>query len=159
MKTRTLEHFNIRTERLTETLQFYTEVLGLRDGPRPGNPPRETGAWLYSADDVPVVHVSAFDRNDAKRVQWMNEYLGYRDIDSLHGSGAVDHMAFLAEEYDEMVAHCKSLDIPFRERLVAALGLRQIFVTDPNGISIELNYRGSVDGAGAVVPSTDKEQP
>jgi catechol 2,3-dioxygenase-like lactoylglutathione lyase family enzyme len=143
MRIRTLEHFNIRTERLTETLQFYTEVIGLRDGERPGNPPRATGAWLYNADNVPVVHVTAFDRNDAKRLAWINEYLGYRDIDSLHGSGAVDHMAFLSEGYDEMVAHCRKLNVPFRERLVASVKLRQIFVTDPNGISIELNYRES----------------
>jgi catechol 2,3-dioxygenase-like lactoylglutathione lyase family enzyme len=141
MRIRTLEHFNIRTERLAETLQFYTEVIGLRDGERPGNPPRSTGAWLYNADEVPVVHVTAFDRNDAERLAWINEYLGYRDIDSLHGSGAVDHMAFLGEGYDEMVEHCRKLKVPFRERMVTAANLRQIFVTDPNGISIELNYR------------------
>jgi catechol 2,3-dioxygenase-like lactoylglutathione lyase family enzyme len=142
MKIRKLEHFNIRTERLEETLQFYTKVLSLRDGPRPGNPPRETGAWLYSSEDVPVVHVTAFKRTDAVRLKWMNEYLGYRDIDSLNGSGAVDHMAFMAEGYEQTLEHCRALAIPFRERLVAALNLRQLFVTDPNGISIELNFHG-----------------
>ena len=142
MRIRTLEHFNIRTEQLDATLKFYTDVMRLRDGERPGNPPRATGAWLYNADDVPVVHVTAFDRNDSQRVAWINDYLGHRDIDSLHGSGAIDHMAFTAEGYEEMVAHCGGLGVPYRERLVAALNLRQIFITDPNGISIELNYRG-----------------
>jgi catechol 2,3-dioxygenase-like lactoylglutathione lyase family enzyme len=141
MGIRRLEHFNIRTERLEATLDFYTRVLLLRDGPRPGNPPRATGAWLYDADDVPVVHVTAFDRNDAQRLAWINDYLGPRDPDSLHGSGAIDHVALLAEGYEDTIARCRALGVPYRERLVAALNLRQIFVTDPNGISIELNYR------------------
>ncbi len=141
MGIRKLEHFNIRTERLELTLDFYTRVLQLRDGPRPGNPPRATGAWLYDGDGVPIVHVTAFDRNDAQRVAWMNDYLGYRDPDSLQGSGAIDHVALLAEGYEEMIERCRQMGIPYRERLVAALDLRQIFVIDPNGISIELNYR------------------
>jgi catechol 2,3-dioxygenase-like lactoylglutathione lyase family enzyme len=144
MRITTLEHYNIRTERLDQTLQFYTQVLGFRDGERPGNPRRHTGAWLYNDDNVPVVHVAAFDRNDKARVEWLNDYLGYRDIDSLHGSGAVDHLAFLAEGYEETLARCQTLNVPVRERLVAAANLRQIFVTDPNGISIELNFRSSL---------------
>ena len=143
MRIGTLEHFNIRTERLEETLKFYIGVLGMRDGQRPGNPPRHTGAWLYNADEIPVVHITAFDRNDSERVAWMNEYLGHRDIDSLKGSGAVDHMAFMCDGYDEMVSHCRRLNVPFRERHVQTVNLRQIFVTDPNGISIELNYRNA----------------
>ncbi|MDO9437686.1 VOC family protein [Hydrogenophaga sp.] len=141
MSIRKLEHFNIRTERLHETLAFYTRLLQLTDGPRPGNPPRETGAWLYDTDGVPIVHVAAFDRNDETRIAWLNNYLGERDLDSLNGSGAIDHIALLAEGYDDMLERCRTLGIAYRERLVAALNLRQIFVTDPNGISIELNYR------------------
>ena len=136
-----IEHYNIRTEKLATTVQFYTEVLGFRNGPRPGNPPSHTGAWLYSGD-TPVVHVTAFDRNDPERMKWVNDYLGQRDLDSLQGSGSIDHVAFRGQGYDEMVARCRSLEVPARERLVQALKLRQIFVTDPNGISIELNFHG-----------------
>lgn len=136
-----IEHYNIRTEKLGDTVGFYTDVLGFRNGPRPGNPPAHTGAWLFSGD-TPVVHVTAIDRNDPERLKWINEYLGARDIDTLKGSGSIDHVAFRCEGYDEMVERCRSLAIPARERLVKALDLRQIFVTDPNGISIELNYYG-----------------
>ena len=136
-----IEHYNIRTEKLANTVKFYTEVLGFRNGPRPGNPAANTGAWLYSGD-TPVVHVTAFDRNDPDRMKWVNDYLGPRDLDSLQGGGAIDHVAFRCEGYDEMVARCRSLEVPARERLVQALNLRQVFVTDPNGISIELNFHG-----------------
>lgn len=137
-----LEHYNIRTEKLTDTVRFYTEVLGFRNGPRPGNPPAHTGAWLFNDEGVPVIHITAFDRNDPDRMKWVNEYLGHRDPDSLMGSGSIDHVAFAIEGYDEMLQRCRAADIPVRERLVAALALRQLFVTDPNGISIEMNFRG-----------------
>ena len=39
-----------------------------------------------------------------------------------------------------MTAHLKNLDVPFRERTVPSLNLHQVFVDDPNGIVIELNY-------------------
>ncbi len=136
-----LEHYNIRTEKLAETVRFYTEVLGFRNGPRPGNPPPHTGAWLFNAEGVPVVHVTAINRNDPERMKWVNDYLGHRDPDSLKGSGSIDHVAFAGEGYDEMVERCRAQGVPVRERLVAALNLRQLFLTDPNGISIELNFR------------------
>ena len=49
-----LDHVNIRTRRLSVLRAFYTDVLGLKDGPRPpfGHP----GAWLY-AGDHPIVHL------------------------------------------------------------------------------------------------------
>jgi len=49
-----LDHVNIRTRQLSVVRAFYTDVLGLKDGPRPpfGHP----GAWLY-AGDRPVVHL------------------------------------------------------------------------------------------------------
>ena len=138
-----LEHYNIRTERLAETVSFYTEVLGFRNGPRPGNPPPHTGAWLFNEEGTPVVHVTAFDRSDPERMKWVNEYLGHRDPDSLQGSGSIDHVAFAGEGYDAVLERCRSKGVPVRERLVAALSLRQLFLTDPNGISIELNFRGA----------------
>lgn len=142
MRVGKIEHYNIRTERLADTVRFYTEVLGFRNGPRPGNPPAHTGAWLFNEDDTPVVHVTAFSRDDPERMKWVNEYLGDRDPDSLKGSGSIDHVAFSGVGYDAMVANCQTRDVPVRERFVQALNLRQLFVTDPNGISIELNYYG-----------------
>ena len=42
-----LDHYNVSTRKLKETLQFYEEILGFVNGPRPQfNFP---GAWLYSA--------------------------------------------------------------------------------------------------------------
>jgi len=39
-----------------------------------------------------------------------------------------------------MLGHLSDLGIPCRERLVPTIGLHQLFLDDPNGIVIELNY-------------------
>ena len=137
-----IEHYNIRTEKLADTVRFYTEVLGFTNGQRPSNPKPNTGAWLYNDECVPVVHVTAVDRNDPERLKWVNDYLGHRDLDSLAGSGSIDHVAFSSVGYEEVLTRCRTLNVAARERLVEALNLRQLFVTDPNGISIELNFYG-----------------
>jgi catechol 2,3-dioxygenase-like lactoylglutathione lyase family enzyme len=42
-----LDHYNVSTRKLKETVQFYVEILGFVDGPRPQFD--FPGAWLYSA--------------------------------------------------------------------------------------------------------------
>ena len=41
-----LDHYNVSTRKLKETVQFYETVLGLNNGARP--PFNFPGAWLYS---------------------------------------------------------------------------------------------------------------
>ena len=56
------------------------------------------------------------------------------------GSGAFDHIAFRAKESDVLIARLKEQGYPFRERQVPDMDLFQVFVDDPNGITVELNY-------------------
>ena len=41
-----LDHFNIRTRKLADTVRFYEDVLGLEKGDRPNF--AFPGAWMYS---------------------------------------------------------------------------------------------------------------
>jgi extradiol dioxygenase family protein len=50
-----LDHYNVSTRKLKETVQFYEDVLGFVNGPRP--PFNFPGAWLYSSDH-PVLHIN-----------------------------------------------------------------------------------------------------
>ena len=56
------------------------------------------------------------------------------------GSGAFDHIAFRAKEPEVLIARLKDKGYPFRERQVPDMDLFQVFVEDPNGITVELNY-------------------
>jgi catechol 2,3-dioxygenase-like lactoylglutathione lyase family enzyme len=129
-----LEHCAIRTVKLEETKDFYTEALGLRIGDRPDFP--FPGYWLYLGDTA-VVHLVGIDPDDP---QGLVEHLGEVDIDSLDGTGSVDHIAFNASDAPELLDRLKRLGVPLRERRVPSLKLFQIFVDDPNGVTIEVNY-------------------
>jgi hypothetical protein len=86
------------------------------------------------------LHLIAIDKNDPNGLK---QYLGERDPSSLYGSGAVDHIAFFAVGLEEKISLLKELKISYRERTVPVIGLHQIFLDDPNGIVIELNYPAS----------------
>jgi catechol 2,3-dioxygenase-like lactoylglutathione lyase family enzyme len=129
-----LDHFSIRTTDVTGTRDFYVHVLGLTDGERP--PFKFPGAWLYSGDRA-VVHVIGVGPSDN---EGLADYLGKKDEASRQGTGAVDHLAFMAKDIDEMRDRLQRAGIPSREREVPLLGLRQIFIEDPNGVTIELNF-------------------
>jgi catechol 2,3-dioxygenase-like lactoylglutathione lyase family enzyme len=134
-----LNHISVRTLDLEGTRDFYQRVLGLTVGPRPDFP--FPGAWMYRGDhsDVAnaVVHLIGMDPNDPKGLK---DYLGDRDVASLHGTGAVDHVAFFATGLAGMLEHLRGLGVPVRERTVPNIGLHQLFLEDPNGVVVELNY-------------------
>ena len=50
-----LDHYNVSTRKLKETVEFYEVVLGFKNGPRP--PFNFPGTWLYSGNH-PVLHLN-----------------------------------------------------------------------------------------------------
>ena len=134
-----LDHFSIRTLDIDASRRFYTEVMGFREGFRP--PFKFPGLWLYN--DVPypdsygVVHIIGVDPGDP---EGLKEYLGDRDLESLKGTGTVDHMAFNATGLAEIRERLKRHDIAYRERTVPSLGIHQVFFEDPSSVTIELNF-------------------
>ena len=135
----TLNHYSVRTTELEKTRDFYAEVLGLTVGPRPNFP--FPGLWMYRGDHADVanavVHLIGMDANDP---EGLKAYLGDRDMLSLRGTGAIDHIAFFADGLSDMLKHLATLSIVPRERTTPSIGLHQLFLDDPNGVAVELNY-------------------
>ncbi len=134
-----LNHFSIRTVDLDACERFYCGLLGLEKGPRPPFP--FPGLWLYAGDTGEyanaAVHIIGIDRNDP---EGLKRYLGDREETSLAGSGAVDHVAFFVTGLADTLQKLRDAGIEGRERTVPLLGLHQVFVDDPNGIVVELNF-------------------
>ncbi|SRR5581483_5309457 len=131
-----LDHYSIRTTRLAETERFYTEVLGLEAGPRPEF--KFPGLWLYNAGHA-VVHVVGIDRDNP---QPLIDYLGEKALADADDTGSIDHIAFVAHDLAGMKARFSAAGYTFRERQVPSMNLAQLFVEDPNGVTIELNFPG-----------------
>jgi catechol 2,3-dioxygenase-like lactoylglutathione lyase family enzyme len=126
-----LDHFNIRTRKLAETVRFYEDVLGLEKGPRPNF--AFPGAWMYS-EGKPVVHLVDISPTDEAQKP---------------DSGVVHHVAFVSRGFDAMRQRLSAKGMKFDSRQLPGGELWQIFVRDPNGVMIELNYEAAKEKGGA----------
>jgi len=135
-----LAHFSIRTLDLEKSCQFYKRILGFKEGYRP--PFDFPGVWLYKGDDEAdfgTVHIIGIDPSNP---EGLVNYLGDKDVSSI-GTGTIDHIAFLATGVVDMWQVLMREGIAWRDRTVPSLGLHQIFIEDPSGVTIELNFPAS----------------
>ena len=54
-------------------------------------------------------------------------------------TGALDHIAFNATDYDELLASLERSGVKAHRNITNPNGLRQVFLLDPNGIKLEIN--------------------
>ena len=124
-----LNHVNIVAKDLAETVEFYETVLGMKAQPIPVAPPGFDGRWICDSQSQPIFHVQAYN---AER----------------HGAiqsgviGSIDHVALTCVDFAGTKARCAELGVPYRVNDRQFGDLRQVFVTDPNNINLELNFAG-----------------
>lgn len=121
MAIRGVDHINIGTHRLDETVAFFRDGLGLTVGWRPNF--GVGGAWLY-AGDTAIVHL--VDLAEGKLPS---------------DKAALDHFALRIDDYDAAIARLEAAGIKHRAVAIPDTPIRQVFLRDPNGVNIELNYR------------------
>ena len=145
-----IEHFLVAADDIDATADWYCRVLGMKEGPHPdfGFPVK----WLYLGEQD-IVHITQSGKNASGN---QKTYLGRTSQDTGSGTGALDHIAFRATGLQRMMSHLKSLGISFNERRANGQALYQLFMFDPNGIKIELNYDAAeVGDAKAEVMASD----
>jgi catechol 2,3-dioxygenase-like lactoylglutathione lyase family enzyme len=128
-----MEHYLVMTDDIEKTKDFYRDVIGLTVGFRAdlGFP----GYWLYLGD-TPVIHIAEWESYTVH-----SNKLGIPVTTRSASTGAFDHIAFNGTGAQEMMARLDALKIPYGRNDVAVASLIQLFLFDPNGIKIELNYR------------------
>jgi catechol 2,3-dioxygenase-like lactoylglutathione lyase family enzyme len=125
MALESLDHVLVLTDDLDGSLAFYRDALGLEVCERPPLP--FAGHWLGVGGRVSL-HLA--DRS---------EYDGaLAALGLARPEGPVDHLSFLGRGHDELLARLRAAGSdPVANEVPGAF--RQIFVTDPNGVRIELN--------------------
>ena len=128
-----LEHYLVMTNDIDATRDFYRDVIGLADGFRAelGFP----GHWLYIGE-TPVIHIAEWETYTAHSSE-----LGIPVTTRAAGTGPLDHVAFNGSDANDMARRLDALGIPYHRHEVPHVGLTQLFLEDPNGVKIELNYR------------------
>jgi catechol 2,3-dioxygenase-like lactoylglutathione lyase family enzyme len=128
-----LEHYLVLTDDIDGTRDFYCDALGMHVGPRP--PLRFPGYWVYLGD-VPCIHIAEWKTYSAYSLA-----IGIPVTVPAPGTGPVDHIAFNATDYAGLKARLAALGIVPDENTVPGAGLRQLFLTDPNGVKVEINVQ------------------
>lgn len=133
MTVNAIDHINIQTRDMAATVRFFAEVLDLTPGaPPPGlDPARIT--WMFDAAGRPLVHLTTPGAipGDA----------GERIIGS--DTGPLHHVALDCRDHRAMLERLARLALAHRCNDVPSIGLRQIFIHEPNGVLLELNFRAS----------------
>jgi len=132
-----IEHYLVLTDDIDATRDFYRDVLGMAVGLRP--PLGFPGYWLYLGE-TPCIHVAEWRTYTAH-----SNALGIPVTRRAQGTGPFDHVAFNATGFSEMKSELERRKIAFSVNEPRGVDLRQIFVDDPNGVKIELNYFGGSD--------------
>jgi catechol 2,3-dioxygenase-like lactoylglutathione lyase family enzyme len=131
-----MEHFLLQTEDIEATKNWYVKVLGLRVGPCPDF--KFPVYWLYLGERD-VLHITTGGKNVSDN---RKTYVG-QESQATHGTGVIDHVAFRASGLEATIEHLKRNNIEFKERQVDDQGLYQLFLFDPNGVKVELNFANS----------------
>lgn len=116
-----IDHVNIRAPAgdIARLKQFYCEIVGLRDGWRPGFPSR--GHWLY-AGERPVLHL----------VEGI-------ELTKITRPGGVDHLAFRCVSLEPFKQKLQAHGIEYQLSRLPDLGVEQMLFRDPLGIGVELS--------------------
>ncbi len=115
----TLDHVTVLVRDLEKSTEFYRDVLGLKEASwRP--PFTFDGAWM-ALEDRAVLHLVC------------------RDGGPDH-SGAVDHFALKGADSDHARTELTKRGVAFKEQETPDGRYRQMFLTDPDGVKIELVF-------------------
>jgi catechol 2,3-dioxygenase-like lactoylglutathione lyase family enzyme len=126
-----LDHVLVLSDDIERSREFYEDAVGLRVGARP--PLEFDGFWLY-AGERPCLHIAHRGSYRAHA-----QTLGLTVGEQAGGPGPVDHIAFVAPDYDAVCQRLERCDLQPVRNDVPGGGPRQFFFFDPDGARVEIN--------------------
>jgi extradiol dioxygenase family protein len=118
-----INHIQLVAEKdlVIQLRDFYCDVVGLTEGFRPAF--ERLGFWLYIGDKD-VIHLITPKEGDGRSSQ----------------KSSFEHVAFKRDDYLGVLKKLKSLNISFEEKPIPGMTAHQIFLRDPAGNRVELNF-------------------
>src|SRR5690606_31507686 len=122
MSVRRLDHINIRTARLAQSIAFYRDGIGMAVKPPPTTTDLSRGAYCHDCDDVPV----------ARFVGTVSEVAGVDPVLGAAKRGMIVHIVLRCVGYHEDYrARLDALGLVYQAMVVPMIVRHLIFVRDP----------------------------
>ena len=135
-----LHHLAIKTDDVDSTVDFWNSIIGSHSVDRPNfNFP---GAWLQFGETM--IHLYGGDAAQNKSGVYER------------GSAAIDHVALSASGFDQMRDLFEEKNLDWRQMSIPSFHLWQLFVYDPNGVLVELNFDAGHEPLGSAGPDENK---
>jgi catechol 2,3-dioxygenase-like lactoylglutathione lyase family enzyme len=128
-----LNHVNIRVKDPAATFAFFVEVLGMTAERWPEGKIARGGRLLDAAGND-ILHIGGAD-SPYPSDQW-------RPFDAEITGGPVHHVALSCAGYNVLCERLDKLGVAYRRNEIPQMNLRQLFVVEPGGVMLELNFRG-----------------
>lgn len=117
-----LDHINIRTMDVAASARFYVEVFDFVFGHGPVVMGQQ-GNWLHDSGGRPIIH--------------------FRVLESASAStGPLDHVALSCQGKDVILERLRARNVEFAVAEGLLPGITQVFLKDPHGVPLELNFTG-----------------
>ncbi len=130
------DHVNINTPYLRKTINFYT-LLGLVEGPRPDFD--FEGSWLYLDPtlETACIHLIEIDKDSFVKGSGTLDHIAFRcDVEKLTETQNKLDKAEISYKYNRVL-----LEEGNNEKNTPPKAIDQLFIVDPNGVQVELNFR------------------
>jgi len=134
-----LHHVAIKSKNLKATEKFYTKVLGMKKVPRAEFP--FPGVWLQMGETMFHIYGGSAAKTHAGNFK-------YSPKDS-----PIDHIALSAKGFDKMKENFKKQRCTWRQNDVRDFKIWQLFLEDPSGVIIELNFDTTKEPRGSKGPN------
>ena len=121
-----VDHVNLRVQDPAATIAFFVDILEMTQHP-------EVETWLVDKSGHPAVHIG-----NATRTTPADEL---RPFNPAQAGGPVHHVALACTGFDAVRARIEARGLDYRCNDRPERSFRQIFIVEPGGALLELNFR------------------
>lgn len=141
MAIKRLDHVNFISHDMQATVDFYCDVIGLKLGNTLSIDTADSIYLYIEGHDFPAFHIG-----NAKSKKMQPKYERFSDLSpeqqGKFSTGSFDHFCLQldGEDYDLMIEKLNELNLTYQTHSHDDIPLKQIWLLDPNGVRVELNF-------------------
>ena len=136
-----LDHVNFVTHDPEATIYFYCKVIGLVLGEQLSIDTSKSLYFYIPGQEVAILHIG-----NAKGEKQQPKFERLAELDGQHqgqfSTGSFDHFCLAVDfnDYDAFIFKLEQEKLVYKTHCHEELALKQIWVLDPNGVRVELNF-------------------